>query len=364
MVKGALERGQMILFHRAGGAVDAPLADGHMGLKAILRGGIAGEVLDGQNNRTLVQAVVAILIALDQSLGNIAGDIGTLAVSTGGTGPAGVRGHIDLRAVHDVQALGLHHLAVGLGHLIDHVGVAVANDSRADAQRVRVTDVDGVGVERVRNGHAALAGLVFQHLGAGVVVQSHHAGLAAHVTAVNTGGNVLFQNVAVINADGHAGQRAGHGLFTGVVVLVDLAQLQLAFGVGGLGTGGHHRAVEQGVQHKACLLIQPQMLDHILSALLRAQPPILVGGQLAAVVQILKVQAVLDDHAAGGHTDVGAVDVVEDDRLKILVNDLLALFQSVGCRDHAVLGLCPLVGAGIPCLHNVSPLSLCLPQHS
>ena len=24
--------------------------------------------------------------------------------------------------------------------------------------------------------------------------------------------------------------------------------------------------------------------------------------------QILKVQAVLDDHAAGGHTDVGAVD--------------------------------------------------------
>ena len=106
------------------------------------------------------------------------------------------------------------------------------------------------------------------------------------------------------------------------------------------------------------------MLDHILSALLRAQPPILVGGQLAAVVQILKVQAVLDDHAAGGHTDVGAVDVVEDDRLKILVNDLLALFQSVGCRDHAVLGLCPLVGAGIPCLHNVSPLSLCLPQHS
>lgn len=67
-----------------------------MGLKAILRGGIAGEVLDGQNNGTLVQAVVAILIALDQSLGNIAGDIGTLAVSTGGTGPAGVRGHIDL----------------------------------------------------------------------------------------------------------------------------------------------------------------------------------------------------------------------------------------------------------------------------
>lgn len=88
-------------------------------------------------------------------------------------------------------------------------------------------------------------------------------------------------------------------------------------------TGG----VEQGVQHKACLLIQPQVLDHILSALLRAQPPILVGGQLAAVVQILKVQAVLDDHAAGGHTDVGAVDVVEDDRLKILVNDLLALFE-------------------------------------
>lgn len=136
-----------------------------MGLKAILRGGIAGEVFDGQNNRAFVQAVVAILIALDQSLGNIAGDIGTLAVSTGGTGPAGVRGHIDLRAVHDVQALGLHHLAVGLGHLIDHVGVAVANDSRADAQRVRVTDVDGVGVERIRNGHAALAGLVFQHLG-------------------------------------------------------------------------------------------------------------------------------------------------------------------------------------------------------
>ena len=80
--------------------------------------------------------------------------------------------------------------------------------------------------------------------------------------------------------------------------------------------------------------------------------------------QEAKVQAVLDDHAAGGHTDVGAVDVVEDDRLKILVNDLLALFQSVGCRDHAVFGLCPLVGAGIPCLHNISPLSLCLPQHS
>ena len=31
-------------FH-AGGAVDAPLADGHMGLKAIFRGGIAGEML-------------------------------------------------------------------------------------------------------------------------------------------------------------------------------------------------------------------------------------------------------------------------------------------------------------------------------
>ena len=79
----------MILFHRAGGAVDAPLTDGHMGLKAILRGGIAGEVLDGQNNGALVQAVVAILIALDQSLGNISGDIGTLAVSAGVRGQRG-----------------------------------------------------------------------------------------------------------------------------------------------------------------------------------------------------------------------------------------------------------------------------------
>lgn len=85
---------------------------------------------------------------------------------------------------------------------------------------------------------------------------------------------------------------------------------------------------------------------------------------LKAEGKIKHVGISFHDHAAGGHTDVGAVDVVEDDRLKILVNDLLALFQSVGCRDHAVFGLCPLVGAGISCQHNVSPLFLCLPQHS
>ena len=357
MVECTLERGQMVLFHRAGGAVDAPLTDGHMRLEAVLGGSIAGEVLDRQDDRTLVQAVVAVLVALDEGFGDVAGHIGALAVSTVGAGPAGVGGHVHLRAVHDVQALGLHHLSVSVGHFINEICVAVSQHRCSDAQRVRVADVDGVGVQRVRNCHAALAGFVFQHLGARIVVQRHHTGLAAHITAVNARRDVLVQHIGVVNAHGHAGQRAGDGLFVRVVVLVDLAKLRLAVSTGSFGAGGGHRGVEQGVQHKTSLLVQAQMGHHILCALFGAEPPVLIGGQLAAVVHILEVQAVPDDDAAGGHTDVGAVFVVEDHRLQVTVGDALPRFQSIGCRNDTVAGVGPLGSAGVSNLHLVSPFS-------
>ena len=256
-----------------------------------------------------------------------------------------------------MQALGLHHFAVGLSHLIDKVGAAVAEHRCADAQRIRVADVDGVGVQRVRNRHAALAGFVFQHLGARIVVQGHHTGLAAHIAAVNARRDVLVQHIGVVNAHGHAGQRAGDGLFVRVVMLVDLAKLRLAVGTGSLGTGGGHRGIEQGVQHKTSLLVQAQMGHHILCALFGAEPPVLIGGQLAAVVHILEVQAVPDDDAAGGHTDVGAVFVVEDHRLQVTVGDALPRFQSIGCRNDTVAGVGPLGSAGVSNLHLVSPFS-------
>ena len=256
-----------------------------------------------------------------------------------------------------MQALGLHHLSVSVGHFINEICVAVSQHRCTDAQRVRVADVDGVGVEGVRNGHAALAGFVFQHLGARIVVQGHHSCLAAHIAAVNARRDVLVQHIGVVNAHGHAGQRAGDGLFVRVVVLVDLAKLRLAVGTGSLGAGGGHRGVEQGVQHKASLLVQAQMGHHILCALFGAEPPVLIGGQLAAVVHILEVQAVPDDDAAGGHTDVGAVFVVEDHRLQVTVGDALPCFQSIGCRNDAVAGIGPLGSAGVSNLHLVSPFS-------
>ena len=256
-----------------------------------------------------------------------------------------------------MQALGLHHLPVRVGHFIDEICIAVSQHRCTDAQRVRVADVDGVGVQRVRNRHAALAGFVFQHLGARIVVQCHHSCLAAHIAAVNARRDVAIRHIGVVKDHGHAGQGAGTGLLVRVVALEDLGHFQLAIGPSGRSAGGSHRGIEQGVQHKASLLVQTQMGHHILCALFRAEPPVLIRGQLTAVVHILEVQAVPDDDAAGGHTDVGAVFVVEDHRFQVTVGDALPRFQSIGCRNDTVAGSDPLGSAGVSNLHLVSPFS-------
>ena len=327
----------MIFLHRALGGVQPPLADGKVGLEAVFGGAVAGEVLDGQDDGALLQAVLTVLVAPDQLPGNSGGDLGTLAVGAGVTGPAGVGGYVHLRTVHDVQAAGAHHLPVGFGHLVDHVEIAIAHAGGTHAQEVGVADVDGIGVQGVGNGHAALAGLIFHILGAQVVIQGSHTGLGPHLAPVNAGGELLLQHLAVVHPVVKTRQNAlGDGL-TGIVALENLAGHDIAVFVLGPLTGHGHGGVPQGVQHQTGLLLQGQMSHHVLGTGLVVQPPVLIGGQNTVVVHVLEEQAVLHDDAAGGDADGGAVLVAEQNRLQIEVVDVFALLQDVGGGDVAVL---------------------------
>ena len=235
-----------------------------------------------------------------------------------------------------MQTAGAHHLPVGLGHLVDHIEVAVAHAGSAHTQEVGIADVDGIGVQGVRNGNAALAGFVFHILGAQVVIQGSHTGLRPHLAPVDTGSQLLLQHLAVVHPVVQAGQNAlGDGL-TGIVALEDFAGNDIAVFVLGALPGHGQGGIPQGIQHQTRLLLQGQVLNHIGSPLLMAQPPVLIGGQDAVIVHILEVQAVLHDDSAGGDANGGAVLVVEQNRLQVEVVDMLALLQDIGRGDVAV----------------------------
>ena len=170
-------------------------------------------------------------------------------------------------------------------------------------------------MQAVGDGHTALAGLVFHILGAQVMIQRGNSGLCPHFTTVNTGGQLLLQHLTVVHTHIEAGQDAGLGRLRGVIALEDLGRYDIAVFILGAFPGHAQRCVPQGVQHKTCLLLQGQVLHHVRSTGLIIQTPVLVSREDTVIVHILKIQAVLYDHTAGGDTDGGAVFVVEENRL-------------------------------------------------
>ena len=235
-----------------------------------------------------------------------------------------------------MQTAGSHHLAVGICHIVDDIEVAVTHNSGAEAQEVGITDVDGVGVQGVGNSNAALAGFIFHHLGADIMVQSSNACLSTHFATVNTGCQLAEFNIGDVTSHAHTGQgRLGRG-DSGVIGHEDLGGNDVTVLVLGTFTSHGKGGVPQRVQNQTSLLIQGQMLDHVSGTDFVAVSPVFVGGQDTIVIHILEVQAIFHDDTAGSDTDGGAILVVEENRLQIYITDAFAFFQDVGGGDVAI----------------------------
>ena len=123
----------MILLQGAGSGVDVPLACGIVGVKAVLAGTAAGEVLGGHGNAVGGDAVIAALDPGNDVLGDLADQCGIFAEGAVAALPAGV-GH----AVHHVhialaQVAGFPALTGSLCPLVGNFDAA-ALDGGCDAQ--------------------------------------------------------------------------------------------------------------------------------------------------------------------------------------------------------------------------------------
>ena len=175
-----------------------------------------------------------------------------------------------------MKAGGRHHFPVGLGHVIDDIKIAVTHNGGAEAQEVGVADVDGVGVQGVGNGNAALTGFVFHILCAQIVIQCSHGRFRPHFPPVDAGGQLVFQHLSVVHTVVKARKNPLGGGLVGVVAFEDFSGNDAAVFIPGFLPGHGKRGVPQGVQHQARLLVQGEMGDHICGTGLGVIAPILV----------------------------------------------------------------------------------------
>ena len=354
-IDSSLEADQLVLLEGALGRVQTPLTLRGVGLKAVLRRAVAREVLGRENNGVLVHAFGAILIAVNQRGDDARGDVRTLAVGAVVARPARVGHQVDLRAIHEDDALRAPHLAIDFSVVLDSVVVAVAQNSRRHAQRIREAGRDRVGDEGHRNRRGArLSGIPLGVSGGHVVVQRNNGSIEVQTAAIHARANLADGHHLIVKArkgrrillehvqalGGRALRNHGHDLrrIDGAVLVLDLSQR--------LGDRLNHQRVED----EASLLGQGHLGDHVRRAGLGVLTPILENIQFVVVVEILEVQTILLDDANGGHTDGRAVFILVVNRLQIGLGriDFLSIVRS---RDVLGAALCQRSGDNA-CQHS------------
>ena len=341
-VNSSLEADQLVLFQRTGSRVQTPLTLRGVRLKAVFGSAVTGEVLRRQHDGLLVHAVLAILIAVHQRGDDAGGNVGTLAVSAAVPRPAGVGHQVDLRAIHEDDALRTPHLAVNLGIILDGVVVAVAQHRCRHAQRIREAGGNRVGDQRHRDcRRTRLGGIPFSKRSGYVVVQRNNRSVVVQTAAVHARANLANGHHLIVQAGERRGSRIQHnqalrgfafgddghnlGGIDGAVFILDIRKR--------LGTGHNH----QGVQDETSLFGQRHLRDHVRGAFFRRQTPVFERVQLVVVVGILEVQAILLDDTNGRHADGRAILVLIEHRLKVGLGGV-NFFRIVGSRNVGCFG--------------------------
>ena len=191
-------------------------------------------------------------------------------------------------------------------------------------------------MQGVGDSHAALGCFIFHILGAQVVIQGSNGCFCPHFAPVNTGSQLVLENLAVVHTVVKTRQDSGRNRLIGIVSLENSGGNDVALFISGTFQSHAEGGVPQGVQHQTGLLLEGQMFYHVGSTDFGGIAPVFVGRQNAVVVHILEEQAVFYDDTAGGDADGRAVFVVEQHGLQVEIIDLVAFFQYIGRLDIAV----------------------------
>ena len=124
----------MILLQGAGGGVDVPLTSGIVGIKAVLTGTAAGEVLHGDGYALRGDTVAAALNAGDQVVEDLLDQLRVLAEGAEGALPTGVGDAVGHVHVALLQAACVPLAADGVGELVDDVDAGGTLDGGCDAR--------------------------------------------------------------------------------------------------------------------------------------------------------------------------------------------------------------------------------------
>ena len=320
MADGGAECRDVVLLQGAGGGVDVPLACCIVGVKAVLTGTAAGEVLHGHGNALGGNAVAAALDAGDQVVEDLLNELGVLAKGAEGALPTGVGDAVGHVHVALLQAAGVPLAADGVGKLVDDVDACSALDGSSNAQGAGIGGKHAGGIVHAEHDLTVLVAAVGHDLHGNKVI----AGLGQVLQLVQVicqilGRGALAQDdVAVEALLDHvrgAGQGLGaedavgdvHGCLVQQAAFVRHGLVAVGCQTGGRILGAH---APVGGEDLADLLAGGQNLDIGLGALSRGQAPVVDCADGAGAVDVLEIQAVLLDDLALHGADGGAVGVL------------------------------------------------------
>ena len=317
---GGAECRDVVLLQGAGGGVDVPLACCIVGVKAVLTGTAAGEVLHGHGNTLGGNAVAAALDAGDQVVEDLLNELRVLAKGAEGALPTGVGDAVGHVHVALLQAAGIPLAADGVGKLVDDVDACGALDGSSNAQGAGIGGKHAGGIVHAEHDLTVLVAAVGHDLHGNKVI----AGLGQILQLVQVicqilGRGALAQDDVAVEAllDHVRGAGQGLGAEDAVGDVHRCLVQQAAFvrhGLVAVGcqTGGRilgaHAPV--GGEDLADLLAGGQNLDIGLGALSRGQAPVVDCADGAGAVNVLEIQAVLLDDLALHGADGGAVGVL------------------------------------------------------
>ena len=317
---GCTECRDVVLLQGAGGGVDIPLACRIVGVKAVLTGTAAGEVLHGHGNTLGGNAVAAALDAGDQVVEDLLNELRVLAKGAEGALPTGVGDAVGHVHVALLQAAGVPLAADGISKLVDDVDACGALDGSSNAQGAGIGGKHAGGIVHAEHDLTVLVAAVGHDLhgnkvitGLGQVLQ-----LVQVICQILGRGALAQDDVAVEALLDHvrgAGQGLGaedavgdvHGCLVQQAAFVRHGLVAVGCQTGGRILGAH---APVGGEDLADLLAGGQNLDIGLGALSRGQAPVVDCADGAGAVDVLEIQAVLLDDLALHGADGGAVGVL------------------------------------------------------
>ena len=278
-----------------------------MGVKTVLAGAAAGEVLGGHRNAVRRHTMVAALDAGDDVLHDLADERRVLAKGAVGALPAGIGDGVGHVHVALAQAAGVPFAADGLGKLVHNVN-AVALDGGRNAQRAGIGGKDAARIVHAKHQLAVLvAGVGGRRHGDKVLALLTDGVGLVHPVGQIGGGGVGAQNDMAVEPLLQQGGGAGQILLAKNGLAAELALVQNAGFIGDLLLGGHggcgaagrvlgHAPVRD--EQLGNLLPDRQLLHIGGGAVGGGQTPVVDGVDLPGAVNVLEGQAVLLDHPA------------------------------------------------------------------